>query len=92
VFLIHSGRIKPPMPEKQNARGYTLTQCHIGGKRRAATARRHPAYGIFLPNVPIFEDDNLFPTCYQHGRDGGKARALKALRDSKGKFIKGVNQ
>lgn len=79
------------MDDQPNKAGYTLTQCHLGGKARAATARRHPAYGIFLPNVPLFEDDNLFPTCYQHGREGGKARAMKAHRDSNGRFVKENN-
>jgi hypothetical protein len=73
--------------DQPNKAGYTLTQCYIGGKARAATARRHPAYGIFLPNVMLFEDI-LFPTCYRHGQAGGQARIKAASRDNKGRFIR----
>lgn len=73
-------------PDQPNAKGYTMTQCQNGGRVRAATAKRHPSYGIFLPNVMLF--DNLYPSTYQHGREGGKARAIKARRDCKGRFIK----
>jgi hypothetical protein len=74
------------LDDMPNAKGYTLTQCHNGGKKRAATAKRHPAYGIFLPDVLLF--DNLFPSTYQHGKAGGKARTIKALRDKNGRFVK----
>lgn len=67
---------------------YTDEQRKAGGRARARTAKRHPAYGIFLPNVMLF-DDVLFPDCYHHGQAGGQARAIKALRDNKGKFTKG---
>ena len=73
--------------DQPNAKGYTMTQCQAGGRARAKTARRHPAYGIFLPNVMLFEDI-LFPTCYQHGKEGGRARASKAKRDQAGRFVK----
>jgi len=74
------------MDEFPNAKGYTLTQCHLGGVARAKTAGRHPAYGIFLPNVMLW--DNLYPSTYQHGIAGGKARAIKATRDTRGRFTK----
>ena len=74
------------MDESPNAKGYTSTQCHNGGIARAKTAKRHPVYKIFLPDAMLF--DNLFPSTYEHGRAGGKARAIKATRDSKGRFIK----
>jgi hypothetical protein len=61
-------------------------RCHNGGKVRSATAKRHPAYGIFLPDVMLW--DNLFPSTYNHGVAGGKARMIKATRDNKGRFIK----
>jgi hypothetical protein len=32
--------------------------------------------------------DELFPSTYEHGRAGGKARAIKAKRNNKGRFIK----
>lgn len=76
------------MNDAVNAKGYTKTQCRAGGKARYKTARIHPVYKIFLPNVPLFEDEDLFPSTYEHGRAGGQARASKALRDSKGRFIK----
>jgi hypothetical protein len=74
------------MVEQPNAKGYTPTQCYLGGIARAKTAKRHPAYGIFLPDVLLF--DNLFPSTYQHGKAGGKARTIKALRDKNGRFVK----
>lgn len=64
---------------------YTPTQRRNGGLKRAMTARRHPAYGIFLPNTDL--TDNLFPTCYRHGVEGGRVRAQTAERDG-GKFVK----
>lgn len=74
------------MNEQPNAKGYTLTQCHLGGVARARTAKRHPVYKIFLPDVMLW--DNLFPSTYQHGVAGGKARSIKAKRDNRGRFIK----
>lgn len=71
--------------DQPNAKGYTLTQCSAGGKARARTAKRHPLYGIFLPNVMVW--DILCPSTYQHGRAGGKARAQQAKRIN-GKFTK----
>lgn len=71
--------------EPKNTKGYTKTQCQNGGRVRAMTAKRHPAYGIFLPdNMPF---DNLFPSTYRHGVAGGKARAEKANRIN-GRFAK----
>lgn len=74
------------MPDEQiNARGYTRTQCQNGGRARAKTAKRHPVYKIFLPDVLLWDD--LFPSTYEHGKAGGKARA-GSPRDSKGRYIK----
>lgn len=64
---------------------YTPTQRRNGGLKRAMTARRHPAYGIFLPNQDV--TDNLFPTCYRHGVEGGKARARTGAREN-GRYVK----
>ena len=69
-----------------NSKGYTVTQCQAGGRARARSAKRHPAYGIFLPDTMLF--DNLYPSTYQHGKAGGQARAIKAARDDKGRYIK----
>jgi hypothetical protein len=76
------------MDEHPNKAGYTVTQCQAGGRARYKTARIHPVYKIFLPNVPLFEDDNLFPSCYRHGQAGGQARIKAATRDNKGRFTK----
>jgi hypothetical protein len=61
-------------------------RCHVGGVIRAKTAKRHPVYKIFLPDVMLW--DELFPSTYEHGKAGGQARAIKATRDSKGRFAK----
>lgn len=74
------------LADQPNAKGYTITQCQNGGRARAATAKRHPSYGIFLPDVMLF--DNLYPSGYEHGKAGGRARASKAKRDNKGRFTK----
>lgn len=58
---------------------YTAQQCVNGGRKRASTAKRHPAYGIFLPNVELF--DNPFPTTYRHGQAGGRALVEKYGRE-----------
>lgn len=75
------------MNEQPNAKGYTLTQCQAGGRARARTAKRHPFYGIFLPDVDLWNGQVLCPSTYQHGKAGGKARAMKAKRIN-GKFAK----
>lgn len=72
--------------DEPNAKGYTMTQCYLGGIARAKTAKRHPVYKIFLPDVMLF--DELFPSTYEHGKAGGKARVQQAKRDSNGRFIK----
>ena len=74
------------MPKETNAKGYTLTQCHLGGMARSKTAKRHPVYKIFLPDVLLF--DSLFPSTYEHGKAGGRARVIKAKRNKKGQFAK----
>ena len=76
------------MDEQPNAKGYTISQCKAGGRARYRTARIHPVYKILLPNAPLFDDENLFPSCYHHGVAGGKARAIKAKRNKKGQFTK----
>lgn len=58
---------------------YTTQQCVIGGRKRAATAKRHPAYGIFLPDVEIL--DIMYPTTYKHGQAGGRALVEKYGRE-----------
>lgn len=64
---------------------YTHSQRINGGKKRAATAKRHPIYGIFLPNVEFL--DILCPADYIHGRAGGLKRSQTAKR-SNGRFTK----
>lgn len=61
------------------------TRCQNGGRVRAKTAKRHPAYGIFLPDVMLW--DNLFPSTYQHGRAGGLKRAQTGKKIN-GKYVK----
>jgi hypothetical protein len=64
--------------------GYTLEQAKAGGRKRAATGKKHPVYKFYLP-----ENDTVsLPIDYRHGQAGGFARIKAASRDNKGRFIK----
>lgn len=54
----------------------------IGGINRAKAARRD-RYGRFLPQ------SHDLPEPDRHGAAGGQARAIKALRDERGRFRAG---
>jgi hypothetical protein len=65
--------------------GYTLEQAKAGGRKRAATGKKHPVYKFYLPeNVDTV---SLSPD-YKHGVAGGQARIKAATRDNKGRFTK----
>lgn len=63
---------------------YTRANCRKGGTNRAKTARRDK-WGRMLPK----DDTVSLPKPVKHGQKGGLARLSKALRDDKGRFIKG---